>query len=109
MKNFIQCGKSLTIPAPAAVTSGDIVIAGSIVGIAAGDAESGADVDVVTEGVFDLPKVSALAITLGATVYYDSSTGLVNTTASGNTKLGHAVAAAANPSASVNVKLIAAA
>ena len=63
--NYIQPGDSLTIPAPAAVASGGVVIAGSIVGIAAGDAESGASVDVVTRGVFTLPKVGANAFTSG--------------------------------------------
>lgn len=107
MKNFVQRGENLTIPAPADVKSGEVVIAGAIVGIAAGDAVSGADVDVVTEGVFTLPKVSALAIALGDVVYFDAATDLVNKTSSGNTKLGHAVAAAANPSATVAVKLAA--
>lgn len=107
MKNFVQRGENLTIPAPADVKSGEVVIAGAIVEIAAGDAVSGADVDVVTEGVFTLPKVSALAIALGDVVYFDAATDLVNKTSSGNTKLGHAVAAAANPSATVAVKLAA--
>ena len=38
--NYIQLGDSLTIPAPASVLSGDLVIAGEIIGIAAGHAES---------------------------------------------------------------------
>lgn len=105
MKNFVQPGVNLTIPAPADVASGGVVISGAIVGIAAGDALSGADVDVVTEGVFTLPKVSALAIVIGDVVYFDAATKLVNKTSSGNTKIGIAVTAAANPSATLNVKL----
>ncbi|PZU44637.1 MAG: hypothetical protein DI568_15220 [Sphingomonas sp.] len=107
MKNFVQPGENLTIPAPADTKSGDVVIAGAIVGVAAGDALTGADVDVVTIGVYSLPKVSALAIALGDLVYFDAATKLVNKTSSGNTKIGHAVAAAANPSATVQVKLAA--
>ena len=106
MKNFVQCGETLTIPAPAAVLSGGVVIAGSIIGVANGDAESGADVDVAVEGVFDLPKVSALAIGVGDTVYWDATNGLVTKTATDNTKIGVATSAAANPSASVNVRLV---
>ena len=107
MKNFVQPGENLTIPAPADTKSGDVVIAGAIVGVVAGDALTGADVDVVTIGVYSLPKVSALAIALGDLVYFDAATKLVNKTSSGNTKIGHAVAAAANPSATVQVKLAA--
>jgi len=105
MRNFVQSGDCLTIPAPVDVLSGAVVISGAIIGIAAGDALSGADVDVETRGVFTLPKVSALAISVGDTLYYDSATKLVNKTASGNTKIGTAVTAAANPSDSVNVRL----
>jgi predicted RecA/RadA family phage recombinase len=105
MKNFVQPGDTITIPAPADVTSGGVVVSGSIVGIAAGDAESGDSVDVKTTGVFDLPKVSALAIAVGEIVYYDSGTKLVNKTSSGNTKVGVAVKASANPSASARIRL----
>ena len=63
--NFVQPGDTLTIPAPADVLSGGVVIAGTIVGIAAGDADSGDTVDVHVTGVFTLPKVGADAFTLG--------------------------------------------
>jgi predicted RecA/RadA family phage recombinase len=105
MKNYVQLGDTLTMPSPADVTSGAVVIVGALIGIASGDALSGADLDLVTRGVFTVPKVNAQAIGLGAVVYYDSTTKLATTTASGNTRLGIATAAAANPSASVNVKL----
>ena len=105
MKNYVQPGNNLTVPSPAIVASGDVVVIGGLVGIAAGDAATGADLDLVTEGVFTLPKVSALAIAIGDLIYFDSSTDLVNKTSSGNTYIGKAVTAAANPSASVNVKL----
>lgn len=106
MKNHVQRGETLTIPAPAAVLSGGVVVAGSIVGVANGDAASGAPVDVDVVGVFILPKVSALAIAIGDAVYWDATNGIVTKTASGNTKLGYATTAAANPSASVSVRLV---
>lgn len=105
MKNYVQPGVNLTVPAPAAVLGGDVVSLGSIVGVAAGDATEGAELDLVTEGVFELPKVAALAISIGDRVYFDSSTKLVSKTASGNTLLGVAVTVAANPSAVVAVRL----
>jgi predicted RecA/RadA family phage recombinase len=105
MRNFVQNGVNLTLPAPADVSSGDGVLVGSIFGIASGDAASGADVDLVTEGVFEMPKTSALAISIGDKVYWDNTGKLVNKTSSGNTYVGVAVTAAANPSATVNVRL----
>ena len=105
MKNFVQKGENLTVPAPADVISGQGVLVGSIFGIAAETVLSGADVDLVTVGVFEMPKVSALAIAIGDKVYWDSAAKLVNKTASGNTYIGVATSAAANPSATVNVRL----
>ena len=55
--------------------------------------------------MFTLPKVAALAIAAGDVIYWDPAAKLVNKTASGNTKLGVATAAVANPSASVTVRL----
>ncbi|MDI6026099.1 DUF2190 family protein [Corticibacterium sp. UT-5YL-CI-8] len=106
MKNYVQKGENLTVPAPANVLSGAGVVLGSIFGVAAGDATSGAPVDLVTEGVFELPKVSALAIAIGDVVYFDNATKLVSKTASGNIKIGYATAVSANPSAIATVKLI---
>lgn len=105
MKNHVSNGVNLTLPAPANVASGAGVLVGSIFGVAAGAALSGADVDVVTRGVFTLSKVSALAISIGDKVYWDDTAKLVNKTSSGNTLIGVAVSAAANPSASVDVRL----
>ncbi|MFV0299896.1 MAG: capsid cement protein [Paracoccus sp. (in: a-proteobacteria)] len=95
----------ITISAPAAVASGGVVIAGSIAGIAQGDAAIGAAVDVATSGVWELPKVAATAFTLGAAVYWDGTAGLATSTASGNTRLGVAVEAAAASTGTVKVRL----
>jgi predicted RecA/RadA family phage recombinase len=54
--NFVQPGNVLTIPAPADVLGGGVVIAGGIKGIAAGDADSGETVDVHVGGVWSLPR-----------------------------------------------------
>lgn len=105
MLNYRQRGDILTLPAPANVASGDGVVIGNIFGVAAVDALSGDPVDLDTVGVFTLPKVSALAIAIGDRIYWQAAEKAVSKTASGNTLIGVAVTAAANPSAVVDVRL----
>ncbi|OQW44309.1 MAG: hypothetical protein A4S12_03605 [Proteobacteria bacterium SG_bin5] len=105
MRNFVQRGDTLDVTAAAAISSGDGVIVGSIFGVANVDAEIGDTFALDVVGVFDLPKVSALTISVGDTVYWDNANKLVTKTAGGNTKIGVAVTAAANPSPTVNVRL----
>jgi predicted RecA/RadA family phage recombinase len=73
--------------------------------VAAGDAATGADLDLVLVGVFDLPKVGTDAITIGAPVYLDAGLVTTDDAAGANPLVGHAVTAAPNPSASVHVRL----
>ncbi|SMD18505.1 DUF2190 family protein [Rhizobium sp. RU36D] len=106
MKNFVQPGCNITVPAPSGGTvSGKICVIGSLIGIASTTAAQGVDVALVTEGVFRYAKTSALAIAVGDKLYYDATNNLLNKTASGNTLVGTAVAAAANPSDTVDFKL----
>lgn len=105
MKNFVQPGDVVTVPAPAAVTSGKIVVIGSLVGVAQKAAANGEDLPLLTEGVVSYAKVSALAIAVGDKVYYDAANDVVNKTASGNTLVGVAVAVSANPSPTAKFKL----
>lgn len=105
MKNYIQRGDTLTVPAPVVAASGDGVLVGAFFGVSNGAAEVGQPMDLDVVGVFTLPKVSALAIALGDVVYWDNTAKLVTKTASGNTKIGAATEAAANPSATVAVRL----
>lgn len=106
MKNFVQPGHRLTLPAPYDVASGGGFKVGSIVAIAAYAAASGADVEGVREGVFTHAKTSAQAWTQGATLYWDDTNKVFTTTASGNTKAGVAAKAADNPSETGVVCLI---
>ncbi|MFC3637034.1 DUF2190 family protein [Camelimonas fluminis] len=106
MKNMVQRGHSMTVTATAAVKSGDLVLSGLVPGIAYTDAANGEEFEAATDGVFDLPKAAG-AITIGAKVYFDAAAKNVTTTASGNTAIGHAWAAAAAGAASVPVKLAA--
>lgn len=104
--NFVQRGDTLTIPAPAAVLSGQGVSVGNLFGVAAADAEAGADFDMLTAGVFELPKVAANSFALGDLVYWDAETNLATSTATDNAKIGAAVEVAGSGAASVVVKLI---
>ena len=104
--NFVQAGSQLTIPAPELVSSGAVVIAGSIAGVALGSASAGDPVDVALSGVWELPKVGAQNLTLGEPVYWDAAADLVTETASGNTRLGSVAKAAGAGVATVLVRLV---
>lgn len=105
MTNYIQEGKTITVTAPAAVTSGQYVTVGAIRGVAAYDAAQGAPVEVETEGVFTLPKVTADAVAAGDLLYWNG-TACTKTAGTGSKPLvGVAIAAAGNGATSVDVKL----
>lgn len=103
--NLKQDGEVMTVAAPAAKSSGDGVLVGSMFGVAVADAASGADVAIATRGVYTLPKVSAQAWTVGALIYWDDSAGQCTTTSTDNKLIGVAAAAAANPSSTGEVRL----
>ncbi|HSI42122.1 MAG TPA: DUF2190 family protein [Xanthobacteraceae bacterium] len=106
MRNFVQEGRVITVPAPSGgVVSGDGVLVGSLFGVAAFTAAESTDLELCIGGVYRLPKVSAQAWTVGAKIYFDAATKLATTTASGNSLIGVAVTAAANPSATGVVRL----
>lgn len=106
MKNYIQPGDTLTVPAPTGgVLSGAPVIIGSLISIAVSTAAVGVAVAVKTKGVFELPKVSAQAWTIGVPVYWDATAGNATTTSSANTLIGYATEVAANPSGVGRVRI----
>jgi predicted RecA/RadA family phage recombinase len=108
MKTFVQPGDTLTLPAaPHAVASGAGCKVGSIFGVAQGAADSGAAVDLAVVGVYDLAKVSTDAFAVGAAVFWDDMAKLATSDDDGgdNIKIGVAVRAAGNPSATVRVRL----
>ncbi|OWJ69826.1 hypothetical protein CDV50_16025 [Haematobacter massiliensis] len=105
MKNYKMPGENITLPAPAAVLSGQAQLIGVIFGVAQFDASAGETCVYVRRGVFVLPKTSAQAWTAGVKIYWDDTNKVATTTASGNTLIGAAAAAAANPSAAGDVLL----
>lgn len=107
MKNFIEDGDTLTVPAPTGgAVSGLPVIIGSLISIAGNTAAAGVPVAVKTRGVYELPKVSAQAwATLGLPIYWDATAGNATTTSTSNTLLGYNTEVAANPSGVGRVRL----
>ncbi|HUD30422.1 MAG TPA: DUF2190 family protein [Novosphingobium sp.] len=95
MKNYVQPGDNLTLPAPYDRKSGQGALIGAIFGIASNDVEAGDDGVFVVKGVFDHAKTASQAWTLGAKIYWDNTARVLTNVASGNTLVGAAVAAVA--------------
>jgi predicted RecA/RadA family phage recombinase len=113
MKNLVQPGRTITVTAPANVESGEGVLIGQLFGVCAGDAASGATLDLVTEGVFDLAKATADIFTVGAPVYWDAELKKArsgndedsNSAGANEALIGVAVAVAGAGASTVRVKL----
>ena len=64
MKNFIQNGSNLTITNGAtAVSSGDVVVIGDLVGVAVTDIAANAKGAIATQGVYEVDRASAVSYT----------------------------------------------
>jgi len=106
MKTYKQEGEVLTLVAGATVASGEGYLFGvSLFGVAINTTASGASGEFVTEGVVAIGKTSALAIAVGDRLFWDPVGKVVNKTATAQQCVGVAVEAAANPSATVAMKL----
>ena len=106
MKNNVQTGDILSLTPAAAVASGVGYLFGtSLFGVACADVASGASGSFLTEGVVEIAKTSALAITAGDRLFWDAANKCVNKTLTSQQCVGIAVADAANPSSTVTMKL----
>lgn len=107
MKNFVQPGDSLAMAVPYAggVIAGQGMLVGALFGVAAVDGAQNAVIEGATDGVFDLTKEPALAITAGARVFWDNTNRRITTTATSNYHVGLATAAALAADATVRVWL----
>jgi predicted RecA/RadA family phage recombinase len=102
MKNFVQPGDTVTLPAPTGgVTSGQAFKSGSLFGVAAYTAAENAEVEVALTGVYDLPCVGP--ITQAAPVYWDDAAGKI--TAAGTTLVGTALLAVGSGGTTARVRL----
>ena len=91
MKNFVSQGNTLEFTASADVSSGDVVVVGAAIGIAAGDVANGETGTLNLGGVYDIPKAPSQAWTVGAAVYWDDGDDVATTVAEDNALLGIAV------------------
>lgn len=106
MRNYLQKGEVVSIPAPHDVKSGGIAVAGLLVGVAGHDAVATEKVEVHVVGCYLLPKVSAQAWTVGQPIYVNPTSKMcTNAPAAGAILIGVAIEAAANPSATGVVRL----
>ncbi|WP_338661139.1 DUF2190 family protein [Pararoseomonas sp. SCSIO 73927] len=105
MRNFVQPGRTLTLPAPYDLASGAPAQVGAIFGVSNGAALAGQPADLDVEGVFTLDKVAANAFTVGDAVFFAAGTKLATSVASGNQRIGVATEPAAAGTASVIVRL----
>lgn len=107
MKNFIQEGDRLDMPAPYAVSSGGGALVGALFGVAVTDLALNEVGTFALEGVFTLPKATGASTggTGGAKAYWVTATKNVSAASSGNTLIGVFAATCADGDATCRVRL----
>ena len=88
MKNLIQSGDTVPLPAPYAVNGGDGLQVGALFGVATSAAAAGASVETNLIGVYDLNALSADVGAAGTKAYWDNANRRVTVTAAGNALIG---------------------
>lgn len=93
MKNYVQPGNSITIPAPAGgVVSGVPVIIGSLAGVPNATAAATENVTIDLTGVFDVDKATGQAWAVGNKLYWDNAAKKATTTVGANVVFAVAIA-----------------
>jgi len=101
---MLRNGKKMDYTCTAAVAMDDVIVVGTVVGIASSAGATGDVIALDTEGVYAL-KANTAAITQGAKVYWDGTAGEVTLTATSNTLMGVAWEAKAAAVLSCSVKI----
>jgi predicted RecA/RadA family phage recombinase len=106
---FHQNGDVLDIVAGSAISAGDVVVTGGMIGIAIADIANGSTGSIAVEGVFKVTKIAGEAWVVGDKIGYDASaTGFDKTftPAAGDvTTCGRAAVAAASADTVGYIKL----
>ncbi|MCU7836519.1 MAG: DUF2190 family protein [gamma proteobacterium symbiont of Taylorina sp.] len=105
MKNYLQNGNTITLPAPYAVISGDGLLVGNIFGVASGDALIAEDVEAAIVGCFQLPKKTTDTPADGVLAYWDNTNKEVTTTSTSNALIGTFLKAQINGDTICDVRL----
>ena len=100
---FVQDGLAINYRPSEAVAAGEVIVLGSLVGIARLDIAADTLGALATVGVFEIDK-AAEAVTLGAVLYWDATEKKVTATATA-VYIGKAVTAADAADEKVNVLL----
>jgi len=106
---FVQEGNAIDYTPASAVSAGDVVVQGDLVGVAKKDIEANQLGALAVAGVFDFAKESGGGVTFsaGQKAYWDDTNKVAVTTDGGgaNKYVGKAVAAAADADSTVRVRL----
>jgi len=111
MTRFIHDGNSIDYTPNSAVTAGDVVVQGELVGVAKLDIAANALGGLAVVGVFDFPKAGGAVVTFaaGANAYWDAANSTAVATsgdpAGTNKLIGKVVKAAADADTTVRVRL----
>jgi predicted RecA/RadA family phage recombinase len=109
MKTYVQDGLVLPLAPGADVASGiGFLFGAALFGVAVGAATNGVVSNFCVDGVVTIGKTSALAISVGDRLFWDSVNKVVNKTTTAQQQVGVAIEAAANPSPTVKMKIISA-
>jgi predicted RecA/RadA family phage recombinase len=107
MRNYVQEGIVLTVVAANPIASGDLVQSGSIVGVAACDAEVGQEVECRVEGVFEIPKIApADVLNAGSLAKATFTAGIGKVGITGTVNIGWVSETAGAGTTSVRVRLV---
>mgnify|MGYP006276178257 CR=1 FL=1 len=106
---YVHEGNSIDYTPGSAVSAGDVVVQGDLIGIAKLDIAAETLGALAVTGVFDLPKATGVgeAIPAGAELFWDVADGVAKTDdeSGANKGLGKTVAAAGDDDETVRVRL----
>lgn len=105
---YVGEGALIDYYSTAALTAGDVVVQGDLVGIVVKDIPATSWGVLAIEGIFDIPKavLSTSAISAGAKVYWDSGNELASAAADSFKQIGKSTLGATAADTTVRVKLI---
>lgn len=106
MKTNVEQGEVLSLAPTADVASGiGFLFGAALFGVACKDVTNGVAGPFKVEGIVTIAKTSALAISVGDRLFWDSVNKVVNKTSAAQQQVGVAVSAASNPSPTVQMKI----